>query len=208
MDLFSTLKSGAYQNLGQVVNGFSFNPLDFSSVVFENTIEDILYKAYRSNPTSVMFLKSLSDTLEPGSDYEKAAKDHLNIIRDKTEAIIKDANAITDKEISYTGLSLLLTYLQNLANNVSILNIKTEPFFNLVGPFIYGKPCLFLNHSNFHAFVSGIPTRGFLSGLYILTGYEHSISSSECHSKFDITRNVLATANMKSYLGKGTKGGF
>jgi hypothetical protein len=91
---------------------------------------------------------------------------------------------------------------------VSILNIKTEPFFNLVGPFIYGKPCLFLNHSNFHAFVNGIPTRGFLSGLYILTGYEHSISSSECHSKFDITRNVLATANMKSYLGKGTKGGF
>ena len=109
-------------------------------------------------------------------------------------------NSTSDRKLSRNGIIAYFSYLQRLANSVKRLSIKTTPRFKLTQEYI-SKPCLFLNYNSFYAYLSNrINKKGYLSGVYQIFGYEHTISQNECSSTFYLQRHQLANDAVDSII--------
>ena len=64
------------------------------------------------------------------------------------------------------------------------LSIKTLPFFNLSNFETLSKKCIFLSKRNSVIGTEPADTFDFFSGEYMITGFRHVISTSECYSEF------------------------
>ena len=147
--------------------------------------------------------KALADK----DSIESRLRSTIQTLIDFTKEEVVKANSLDFKQIDYNEFTMLQVFLQGLSNQVSIINIKTVPFFNINFPLWITKPALFLNHTNFHAFVNNkIPPKGFLSGIYIITGYEHTIDKTDCHSKFFLQRHATGTDALSGLIKKAEEG--
>ena len=165
----------------------------------------MLNKAYKNNTplhTVLLGLGKLSAT----SPIDIKARAFFELLKEETKAAIQNSNQVANWDISYAGMTAHLNYIQSLSNNVAMVSIKTVPYFNLVSPIILGKPCLFLNNTSFFALTRGMAPKGFLSGIYLISGYEHTISDGDCYSNFIIQRQPFAT-DILSSINKKAKAG-
>jgi len=201
VDVFSLVESGLNSNLNTVLNGSEPVTLDNFEERFDEVIQESLDVAYRRNPTIYSLLLSMSRTLGKSDDeLDKAALPLFDSIKKETKKLISESSSLKDRGISWAGFQASLSYIQKMSNTVAACSIKTIPFFNYTAPMMLGKPCLFLDHSNFYAFTRNKPTKGFLSGIYLIDSIEHIISKSECTSKFTIFRQQLATSVLDKFI--------
>ena len=201
------MKNGARSNLTSALSP-NKNPriLKFSSEEFDKSIDSAFGAALGNHATTYSLLIAMGELRGSNKGRQNKSIDMLSrtifeSVKRQTKKIIEESQYITDREIDYAGVTAHLNYIQSLSNNVATVSVKTVPFFNLVEPLILGKPCVFLNNTNFHALTRGIASKGFLSGIYLISDYEHTISSSECYSKFSIQRQPLATEVMLNIRG-------
>jgi len=196
LESFSIIKKTSLSSLNDILFEKS-KPVSFSDEEFDKNIDYMLEKAYKNNAATHTILLTLGE-LSENNNIDKDVRAFYEAIKLKTKEIIKSSHQVTDREISYAGMTAHLNYIQSLSNTVAMASLKTIPFFNLVDPIILGKPCIFLNNTNFFALTRGIAPKGFLSGVYMISGYEHVISNGDCYSKFTIQRQQLATEAVKS----------
>jgi len=195
---FELMQKGAEITLSSILsNPLEEQVLDFSPEKFDRSIESFLEKAYKNNAASHTLLLALGEFTD-NDNVDETVKKLFKSIKTETRSMIESSNYVTDRKINYLGLTAHLNYIQSLSNTAATVSVKTVPFFNLHFPIILGKPCLFLNNTSFHALTRGIPIAGYLSGVYLVSGYEHFISDSECYSKFTIQRQKLLTDTVKS----------
>ena len=197
LESFRLIKRTAENTLSGILSPSKETSLVFSPERLDKTVDSMFLKVLGNNAaahTLLAGLGELSDTIE----IDQWVRNIFESIITDTRDIISKSNHITDRKISYTGLTAHLNYIQNLSNHVAMVSIKTIPFFNYTDPIVLGKPCLFLNNTNFHALTRGIPIAGYLSGIYLMSGYEHVISDSECYSKFTIQKQQILTDSLQS----------
>jgi len=182
---------------------------DLSEQTFALMIPKILRAGYTGNSSIMNLLDTLSQDIQ---NLDRAEKNPLAEFRiadiigrfstDMTEALKQSTG---DRKISSTKMLSYFVYLQHLANSVRKISIKTIPRFNMLREHI-GKPCVFLNYNNFYAYISNrLNEKGFLSGIYTIFGYEHTISGSECSSSFFLQRNELANLTANSIFSEAIK---
>ena len=200
LNSFSLFQGQALNSFTEIINGKDTSSLSLGPEdKLHELVEDVVTNSFSNNVTMVTMLQGIQSSLGTSEfsdtqDVKSLIASGVQNIIDVAKEAVKNANELTDKSIDYDELTMLMVYLQALSNLVSIINIKSDPFFQISFPFWIMKPCLFLNHTSFHALVTNrIPTRGFLSGIYMITGYEHTIDSGDCYSKFYLQRHSTGT---------------
>jgi hypothetical protein len=108
---------------------------------------------------------------------------------------ILNQNARSPKIFNYTRDPL---YLQKqiydyMSNSYLELNLKTLPFFHLDGSH-FGKYCTFLHHELIALPLTHNPERNwsFLTGMYIINGFRHVISPTECYTEVALKKAPLS----------------
>jgi len=205
LDSFNIVKTSAIGKFGYILRQKKADWPEFDEKEFDRSIESMYRKAYKNNAsthTLLLALAGLPDKIDK-TKVDDVVKGFFQELKIETKSSVEKSQHLKGKRISYAGLTAHLNYIQSLSNNVATVAVKTLPFFNLVDPFVLGKPCLFLNNTSFHALTRGIPPKGFLSGIYLISNYEHNISNGECFSKFDIVRQALPTIIMQRLKGSG-----
>lgn len=201
IDVFSLVESGILATLKGVVDGEEVVTLEDFDERFDEVIQESLDVAYRRNPTIYSMLLSMSRTLGKSDDeLDKAALPLFEGIRKEVKKLVSESLSLQERGISWTGMTAAMGYIQKMSNTIAVCSIKTLPFFNYTAPRMLGKTCLFLDHSNFYALTRNRPTKGFLSGIYLIDSIEHIISRNECTSKFTIFRQELATGVLNKFI--------
>lgn len=212
---FSLFKGHAIKDLGDIITGPDASSVSWDESRTEEIIQSVVRNSFTNNVTLATALKGAQQvlagddakTLADKNSIESKLRSTIQTLIDFTKEETVKANNLDVKKIDYDEFTMLQVFLQGLSNQVSIINIKTVPFFNINFPLWITKPVLFLNHTNFHAFVNNkIPPKGFLSGIYIITGYEHTIDKTDCHSKFFLQRHAMGTDALSGLIKKITEG--
>ena len=211
-DLFDDQGVKELQQFFESEEGTGYKSKDFKGLSEESftlMIPKILRAGYTGNSSIMNLIDTLSQDIQ---NLDKAKKDSPSkyivgdilgrFSSDMTEALRESTG---DRKISSSKILSYFVYLQHLANSVRKISIKTIPRFNLLREYI-GKPCVFLNYNNFYAYISNrLNEKGFLSGIYTIFGYEHTISGSECSSSFFLQRNELANITANSIFSEAIK---
>lgn len=180
-----------------------------SEEAFVLMIPKILRSAYTGNSSIMNLLDTLSQDIQNLDDEVSNAPSRFivdNVLQVFSENLVEALKQSTgDRRVSPRKILSYFAYIQHLSNSIRQLSIKTIPRFNMQREYI-GKPCVFLNYNNFYAYISNrLNSKGFLSGIYTIFGYEHTISSSDCFSSFYLQRNELANITANSIFSGVTQ---
>lgn len=96
-----------------------------------------------------------------------------------------NSHSIMTPGIATPGDSTLIARAFEYSKKLSVeLSIKTLPFFHLSNFDTLSRRCTFLSKKNTLIGTNSKPLFDFFSGEYIITGFRHVITTSECYSEF------------------------
>lgn len=201
---FQILSTKIRQSYSEVVfGGDGPEKLEFDEELFDEIVVKAILSGEESNANIRTLLKSLAT--ETGQEYTENSDliELYDQIKETIKEAIEQSNYTTELEISYASMAAYLYFLQSMSNTISLAQISTHPNFSKVAPRWIKQPALFL-HRNL-AFRDSIrqPTQSYVSGIYLIIGYEHVITSSECYSKFNLMRLASASDEFNKLTPKG-----
>ena len=201
---FQILSKKIRQSYSEVIfGGDGPQTVEFDEDLFDELILKAVLSGDESNANIRTLLKSLA--IETGQEYTENSNliQFYEQIKEVIKTAIEQSNYTTELEISYASMAAYLYFLQSMSNTISLAQISTHPNFSKVAPRWIKQPALFL-HRNL-AFRDSIrqSTQSYVSGIYLIIGYEHVITSSECYSKFNLMRLASASDEFNKLTPKG-----
>jgi len=200
---FQILQTKVVESFRDVVYGDSKKPktLEFDDGLFEQVIANSLIAGDESNAS----IRSLLNTLAIETDQEVQTDSKLvkfyKHLKSTIRKLIEDSNYTTELEISYAAMASQLYFLQKMSNIISIAQISTEANFSKIAPRWIKQPALFL-HKPLHFKATRRAGKSYVSGIYLILGYEHIITANDCYSKFNIQRMASASDEFNRLLPK------
>lgn len=201
---FQILSTKIKQSYNEIVfGGDGPEKLNFNEDLFDEIVLKAILSGEESNASIRTLLKSLAT--ETGQEHTENSEliQFYDQLKETIKTAIEQSNYITELEISYASMAAYLYFLQSMSNTISLAQISTSPNFSKVAPRWIKQPALFL-HRNL-AFRDSVrqPTQSYVSGIYLIIGYEHVITPSECYSKFNLMRLASASDEFKKLTPKG-----
>jgi len=157
----------AYNKTNELMKGLVINQSSKEEIsLVELNIRFLINQTYKLQPADLSLLSKLIIL--------------FNRVDNETDsALLLTPGLYTPGESSI--LARAYEYSKRLAVEISI---KTLPFFYLSNFDTMSKKCVFLSKRNSVIGTTPVDTFDFFSGEYMITGFRHIISTSECYSEF------------------------
>ena len=159
-------------------------------------LEDMVNHEYENSAG----ISSLMKYIKKGWDAKNSAssKAYESIIDGFVENQLQ-SKLVDNHKISVHAVRTYMLYMQTLSFRYSAVKAKTTSMFHICPEFWVSKPSLFLNkklHSPNSTFF--INRESPFSGMYLMLGFEHVITASECFSSFSLHRVPFATSEIEN----------
>jgi hypothetical protein len=202
MTTFAPYRSSGYSDLSAIFLNQRESTGEWNDAVFEDFKQILLKRAYKANLPLYTTLEVIAN--EAGASEESIDAPVLAFydeVFDRIKTIVANNTGRVGYALDFDGLQAYLTFIQALTNQIATISVKTVPHFNKNFPTTITKPAIFLSHNTpMEYFNTRLSNKGFLSGVYLIFGYEHVISGKDCYTTFQMQRMPLATAALRGII--------